>query len=303
MYRAKSLGKARYEVFDKTMHAGAMNRLQMETDLRRAIERQEFVLYYQPIVSLETGAICGMEALIRWEHPERGMIMPSNFIPVAEETGLILQIGHWGLREACRQMSEWQNQFPGGDKLHVSVNLSGKQFSQPDLIDQVTDALSDTGLDASGLKLEITESVVMEDIENATTMLKQLRALGVESSIDDFGTGYSSLSYLHRFPSSILKIDRSFVSGMCDQSENFEIIRTIIMLARNLSMTVVAEGVETKEQMMQLRALDCTYAQGYLLSKPMTATAATHFIVETPASVLLLPPSDVFIAQPCTLVA
>jgi len=278
MYRAKSLGKARHEVFDKTMHARAVSLLQLENDLRRAVERQEFTLFYQPIVSLETGAVCGVEALIRWQHPEHGMIMPSAFIPVAEETGLIVQMGQWGLREACRQMREWHVAFPSEPAFQVSVNLSSKQFSQPDLIDQITRALGDTGLDPSGLRLEITESVVMENLESATEMLKQLRDLGVEASIDDFGTGYSSLSYLHRFPISTLKIDRSFVSGMSNQSENVEIIRSIIMLARNLGMTVVAEGVETEEQLAQLRELGCKHAQGFFFARPVRAEAAAEFL-------------------------
>jgi EAL domain-containing protein (putative c-di-GMP-specific phosphodiesterase class I) len=278
MYRAKSLGKARHEVFDKTMHARAMSLLQLETDLRRAVERQEFLLYYQPIISLKTGRVCGVEALIRWRHPEHGIILPSKFIPVAEETGLILQMGQWILREACRQMREWYDRFPECAGMRVNVNLSSKQFSQPDLIEQITRTLNETGLAPAGLRLEITESVVMENIESATGMLQQLRDLGVESSIDDFGTGYSSLSYLHRFPSSTLKIDRSFVSGMSEQGENVEIIRTIIMLARNLGMTVVAEGVETREQAARLSALDCKYAQGYLFSQPVSADAAAQFV-------------------------
>ena len=303
MYRAKSLGKARHEVFDKTMHARAVNLLQLETDLRRAVERQEFLLYYQPIVVLETGEICGMEALIRWQHPEHGLIPPSKFIPVAEETGLILQMGQWGIREACRQMHQWRSQFGADIFFPVSVNLSSKQFSQPDLIEQVMSALHDTGLDATGLRLEITESVVMENIESATEMLKQLRTLGVESSIDDFGTGYSSLSYLHRFPSSTLKIDRSFVSRMCDGSDNLEIIRTIVMLARNLGMTVVAEGVETKEQVEQLHALDCNQAQGYFFSRPMAAETATRFISEACASGVKGISAGSFVSRQDTLVA
>jgi diguanylate cyclase (GGDEF)-like protein/PAS domain S-box-containing protein len=278
MYRAKSLGKARHEVFDKTMHARAVSLMQLENDLRRAVERQEFLLYYQPIVSLETGEICGVEALMRWQHPEHGLIPPSAFIPVAEETGIILQMGQWGLREACRQLREWQKQFSISPSFQVSVNLSSKQFSQPDLIEQITRALRDTGLDPTGLRLEITESVVMENIESATVMLRQLRDLGVEASIDDFGTGYSSLSYLHRFPITILKIDRSFVSGMSNQTENVEIIRSIIMLARNLGMTVVAEGVETEEQLIRLRELGCKHAQGYFFSRPVHPDAAAQFL-------------------------
>jgi EAL domain-containing protein (putative c-di-GMP-specific phosphodiesterase class I) len=297
MYRAKSLGKARHEVFDKTMHARAMSLLQLESDLRRAIERQEFLLYYQPIISLETGAISGFEALIRWQHPEHGIIPPAKFIPIAEETGLILQMGQWGIREACRQMREWQLEFSEHSAFPVSVNLSSKQFTQPDLLDQITNALIDTGLEPTGLRLEITESVVMENIETATVMLKQLHSLGIESSIDDFGTGYSSLSYLHRFPSSTLKIDRSFISGMCDQRENLEIIRTIIMLARNLGMAIVAEGVETKEQMTQLRVLGCQYVQGYYFSEPMKADIATEFIRKSNDSLWKPVPAGLFLDQ------
>ena len=303
MYRAKSLGKARHEVFDKTMHARAVSLLQLENDLRRAVERQEFLLYYQPIVSLQTGQLCGVEALIRWEHPEHGLIMPSEFIPVAEETGLILQMGQWGLREACRQLCEWRREFPGVPPFQVSVNLSSKQFSQPDLIEQITRALRDTGLDPAGLRLEITESVVMENIESATDMLKQLRDLGVEASIDDFGTGYSSLSYLHRFPISVLKIDRSFVSGMSNQSENVEIIRSILMLARNLGMTVVAEGVETGEQVAQLQELGCQNAQGYYYSRPLRAKAAAEFLSKSYNYSRTSLPSGILLPRQDTLVA
>ncbi|MGB7925107.1 MAG: EAL domain-containing protein [Pyrinomonadaceae bacterium] len=280
MYRAKSLGKTRHEVFDKAMHARAMTQLQLETDLRRAVDRQEFFLNYQPIVSLETGAIKGFEALIRWQHPEQGFISPAEFIPMAEETGMIVPIGHWVLSVACRQMKQWQEMFPSCAPLHISVNLSGRQFTQPDLIDQIKQVLSDTGLDPRSLKLEITESTVMENIDTAIDMLKQLRAIGVALSIDDFGTGYSSLSYLHRFPISTLKIDRSFVSRMADNNENTEIVRTIVMLARNLGMDVVAEGVETEEQLAQLKSLGCECGQGYLFSKPTSAELAAQAISE-----------------------
>jgi diguanylate cyclase (GGDEF)-like protein/PAS domain S-box-containing protein len=275
MYRAKSLGKTRHEVFDKAMHARAMNLLQLETDLRRAVDRREFLLHYQPIMALETGTIKGFEALIRWQHPEHGFISPAEFIPIAEETGMIVPIGLWVLAEACRQMQEWQETFPAYPPLQISVNLSGRQFTQPDLIEQIKQVLRETGLDPRSLKLEITESTVMENIDTAIDMLKQLRAIGVELSIDDFGTGYSSLSYLHRFPISTLKIDRSFVGRMADNNENTEIVRTIIMLARNLGMDVVAEGVETEEQLAQLRSLGCECGQGYLFSKPTSAELAT----------------------------
>lgn len=280
MYRAKSMGKARHELFDRGMHTRALTQLQLETDLRRAVDRQEFIIYYQPIVSLENFRLAGFEALVRWQHPERGLIPPTDFIRIAEETGLIVPLGHWVLREACFQMREWQKVIPADPPLSISVNLSSKQFMQPDLIGQVKAVLEETQIDPRSLKLEITESVVMENIEAATDMLNQLRDLGVELSIDDFGTGYSSLSYLHRFPISTLKIDRSFVSSMADNNENTEIVRTIVMLARNLGMKVVAEGVETKEQLAQLRALDCDYGQGYFFSKPTNVDDTGKLLID-----------------------
>jgi diguanylate cyclase (GGDEF)-like protein/PAS domain S-box-containing protein len=278
MYRAKARGTARHEVFDKTMHSQALSLLQMETDLRRAVERQEFLVHYQPIVTLETGRLRGFEALVRWHHPEQGLIPPIKFIPIAEETGLIVDIGHWALREACRQMREWQAQYPAGSELQMSVNLSGKQFVQPNLLGRIKGILRETGLPPRSLKLEITESVVMENIEVATSMLQQIRALEIELSIDDFGTGYSSLSYLHRFPLNTLKIDRSFVIHMSNNNENKEIVRTIVMLARSLGMDVIAEGVETQDQLAQLWALECKYGQGYFFSKPLGGKAAGELV-------------------------
>jgi diguanylate cyclase (GGDEF)-like protein len=278
MYRAKETGKARHEVFDKTMHAHAISRLQLENDLRRAIERQEFCLHYQPIVKVATGRLYGFEALVRWQHPERGLVSPMEFIPVAEETGLIVPLGRWVLEEACRQVREWQYQSPEYRSLTLSVNLSGKQLNDPKLVQQVKDILLETEFDPRRLKLEITESVIMENAEAATSLLRQLRALGLQLSIDDFGTGYSSLSYLHRFPVTNLKIDRSFVSRMGLGDENLEIVRTIVMLARNLRMEVVAEGIETQEQHAQLKALGCHYGQGYLFSRPLAPEAARAFI-------------------------
>ena len=292
MYRAKTLGKARHEVFDKAMHTRALNLLQVETDLRRAVERDEFVLHYQPIVSVGTGEVRGFEALIRWQHPERGFVSPMDFIPIAEETGIIAQIGKWVLEEACRQARAWQKKFPAHPPLQMSVNLSGKQFMKSDLIGQVREALAATGLDPRTLKLEITESIMMENIETAAETLSQLRALGLQLSIDDFGTGYSSLSYLHRFPISTLKIDRSFVGRMDATGENAEIVRTIIMLARNLDMDVVAEGVETAEQLKQLKALGCEYAQGFLFSRPLDACAAESLLEEHESSRLAAPALD-----------
>lgn len=281
MYRAKSLGKARYEVFDEGMHAHAMNLLHIETDLRRAIERKELRLHYQPIVSLTTQKIIGFEALVRWQHSERGLISPMDFIPIAEETGLIVPIGQWVLYESCRQMRQWQQQQSSAEPpLFISVNLSGKQFMQSDLLEKIRWTLNDTGLDPRSLKLEITESVVMESIEAVTSILRQLRTLGVELSIDDFGTGYSSLSYLHRLPFDTLKIDRSFVSQMSQNDENREIVRTIVMLAQSLGLKVVAEGVETVEQLAQLQFLKCEGGQGYLFSKAIDAEAAGELLTK-----------------------
>jgi diguanylate cyclase (GGDEF)-like protein/PAS domain S-box-containing protein len=280
MYQAKSLGKAQYVIFDKDMHARAMSLLQLETDLRRAIDRREFFIQYQPIVSLSSGKLTGFEALVRWHHPDRGLIPPEEFIALAEETGFVVPIGQWVLREACRQMRWWQQQFPSSLPLSISVNLSSKQFAHSSLIEQIVRTLNSTGLDPRSLKLEITESVVMENVEVATRMLEQLRALGVELSIDDFGTGYSSLSYLHRLPIDTLKIDRSFVGRICENNENREIVRTIIMLAQNLGMSVIAEGVETKEQLKELRELKCQAGQGYLFSRPLNADEATVLITK-----------------------
>jgi diguanylate cyclase (GGDEF)-like protein/PAS domain S-box-containing protein len=280
MYRAKSSGKARHEVFDREMHAHAMNLLHIETDLRRAVERGELRLHYQPIVSLSDEKVVGFEALARWQHSERGLVSPMDFIPVAEETGLIIPIGRWVLREACRQMSEWKRSDASSASLFISVNLSGKQFTQPDLLGQVTQTLEETGLDPRSLKLEITESVVMENIESAVEALESLRSLGVEVSIDDFGTGYSSLSYLHRLPIDTLKVDRSFVSRMASNNENTEIVRTIVTLAQSLDMKVVAEGVETSEQLAQLQILRCEGGQGYLFSRPLDAEAAAALLAE-----------------------
>ncbi len=271
MYRAKSLGKARYEVFDADMRASVMARLQLETDLRRALERGEFRNFYQPIVTLVSGEIAGLEALLRWQHPTRGLLGPIEFIPVAEETGLIRELGWWNLREACRQISEWRASSVAHRHLTVSVNLSAKQFLQPKLVEDIRKLLSELALPPEALKLEITESTVMGDPSGAVEMLQQIKTLGIRLAIDDFGTGYSSLSYLHRFPLDTLKIDRSFISGMGDDGEGMEIARTILPMANNLRLDVVAEGVETIQQVTLLKKLQCKYGQGYYFSKPLSA--------------------------------
>ncbi len=278
MYRAKSLGRGRYEIFDKAMDANATDLLQIETDLWRALERDELTLDYQPIVSLQTGRIAGFEALLRWIHPSRGIVSPLEFISVAEETGLIIPMGQWVLNQACRQTREWQKRYPQKPPLTISVNLSPKQFMQRDLIDQISLALDGGGLSPASLKVEITEGMVMQNVESTMQMLGQLQALGIAISLDDFGTGYSSLSYLHRFPISTLKIDQSFVSSMSNNQESLEIVRTILGLARNLKMEVIAEGVETLEQAVELRAMNCEYGQGYYFSKALNANSAVRFL-------------------------
>jgi diguanylate cyclase (GGDEF)-like protein/PAS domain S-box-containing protein len=271
MYRAKSLGKARYEVFDADMRASVLARLQLETDLRHALERGEFRNFYQPIVALASGEIAGFEALLRWQHPTRGLLGPIEFIPVAEETGLIRELGWWNLREACRQISVWRASLIAHPYLTISVNLSAKQFLQPNLVEDIRKLLGELSLSPEALKLEITESTVMADPSAAVEMLQQIKSLGIRLAIDDFGTGYSSLSYLHRFPLDTLKIDRSFISGMGDDGEGMEIARTILPMANNLQLDVVAEGVETIQQVTLLKKLQCKYAQGFYFSRPLSA--------------------------------
>ena len=278
MYRAKSLGKARYEVFDADMRAGMMARLQLETDLRGAVERGEFRNFYQPIVALDSGEIVGFEALSRWQHPTRGLVGPNEFIPVAEETGLIRELGWWNLREACRQISEWRAGSIANRHLTISVNLSAKQFSQPNLVEDIRKLLLELALPPEALKLEITESTVMADPSVAVEMLQQMKSLGIRLAIDDFGTGYSSLSYLHRFPLDTLKIDRSFISTMCEGGEGMEIARTILPMANSLRLDVVAEGVETVQQVAMLKKLECKYGQGFYFSRPLSAEGTTALL-------------------------
>jgi len=282
MYHAKSLGRARYALFQPSMRVQAVTLLQIETDLRRAIERQELRLHYQPLVSLKTGKIAGFEALARWQHPKHGLIAPAEFIPIAEDSGLIISVGYWAMLQACHQLRIWQRQFPTDPPLMISVNLSSRQFAQPNLINQVECVLAETGLEAQTLKLEITESMVMDDIEAAIATLEQIKALNVRLGIDDFGTGYSSLSHLYRFPADTLKVDQAFVSRIGLDEENNEIVRAIVTLAHNLGMTVIAEGIETQEQLALLRSLNCEYGQGYFFSEPLSHEAAESLIAASP---------------------
>ncbi len=264
MYRAKNLGRGRYEVFDAEMHRQAMDLMDLETALRHAVERDELSVVYQPIVSLNSNRISGFEALVRWHHPTRGLLLPSEFIALAEETGLIISIGEFVLREACQQVREWQRRFPNDPPFSVSVNLSPKQFRQPRFVENVMEVLHESDLDPRSLKLEITENTLMEHADANIEVVHRLAELGVQVMIDDFGTGYSSLSYLHRFRVDSLKIDRSFVRKLEEESDSWEIVRSIVTLARALGMSVIAEGVETEDQQAQLLELECEEGQGFL---------------------------------------
>lgn len=274
MYRAKANGKARYELFDVAMHAHAVEMLTLERELRRAIERNEIRVQYQPIVSMMDRKLVGFEALARWDSVELGPVSPAQFIPLAEETGLVIPLGMLVLTEACQQLHQWHCQFPSKRKPTISVNLSSKQFGQSNLVEQIKETLKNTKLDPQCLHLEITESVIMEKAQEAAQMLSQLKTLGVKLSIDDFGTGYSSLSYLHSFPFDILKIDRAFVTRMGTDKDSRGIAETILILAEKLGKQVVAEGVETEEQLAHLTASGCHYGQGYLFSRPLSPRAA-----------------------------
>jgi diguanylate cyclase (GGDEF)-like protein len=292
MLHAKSQGKARSVVYDKTMCLPARRRLRLENELRQALQNGEFILHCQPIVSVGDQAVTGFEALVRWQPPGHDLVYPDKFIRIAEETGLIVPLGLWVLQEACRTTRQWQRAFPRSQLLTISVNLSARQFIQPDLVGQVREILEETGIDPGTVRLEVTESVTMGNAERAIGILLQLKGLGIQLSLDDFGTGYSSLSYLQRFPLDILKIDRSFVSAMCRSPESLQIVGTIISLARNLNMLVVAEGAEMEAEVSYLTALRCDYIQGYFFSKPIDRMAATTMLQ---SSALWGCP-----AQPCT---
>jgi diguanylate cyclase (GGDEF)-like protein/PAS domain S-box-containing protein len=283
MYRAKARGSGTYELFDREMQAQALNRLQLETDLRRALERDEFRLHYQPIVSLKTGLVTGFEALLRWEHPERGLLYPGAFLPVAEETGLIIGISDLVLRQCCAQARRWRQRFPALDPaLTMSMNLTSHSFTHSDVESLVAQALAEADLDGRQLQLEITESVFMEDLDAVVGVLLALKSREVEFHIDDFGTGYSSLSYLHRLPTEVLKIDRSFVGRMGQAGDDGVIVRTIVELAHNLGRRVIAEGVETAEQLARLRALGCEHAQGFYFARGLPSAEAESLLDSRP---------------------
>ncbi|MGK7925181.1 MAG: EAL domain-containing protein [Spirulina sp.] len=282
MYRAKALGKARYEVFNPKMHRQALNLLHLENDLRRAFDRQEFEIYYQPIVCLKQGKIVGYEALIRWNHPQRGLITPDRFIPIAEEMGLIIPLGDWILKEACQQLKKWHDLNLGDQPSIVSVNLSVRQFAQVNPIEKIEKILQDVQLDTHYLKLEITESVLIDRPESIVRLLEEIKSRNIQISLDDFGTGYSSLSYLHRFPIDTVKIDRSFINRLDENGKNLDIVQAIIALAHNLGMETIAEGIETATQLECLRNLGCGYGQGYFFARPLNSQQAEALLASNP---------------------
>ena len=282
MYRAKALGRGRFHIFDPKMHREAIQILELENDLRRAVKKQELIVYYQPIVSLKTGLIIGFEALVRWQHPGKGLILPTEFIPVAEETGLIHAIDTWVLKTACNQLRIWQNHPAVPKPLHISVNLSAKLFLQPNFLAQIDQIISETKVNPAFLELEITESVIMENSVDVKTTLQELKERNIKLTMDDFGTGYSSLSYLHNFPLSTLKIDKSFLNLMLNNHENMGLVPAMIGIAHSMGMKAIAEGVETSEQLLQIRDLNCNFAQGNLFSEPMEPQLMLDLMLAAP---------------------
>jgi EAL domain-containing protein (putative c-di-GMP-specific phosphodiesterase class I) len=283
LYRAKANGKGRAATFDRSLEERAIERLELETSLRRALERKELKVHFQPIMSLADGRILEVEALARWDLPGRGSVPPAAFIPVAEETGMIVQLGEWVLEQACREVARWQAEYPSDPPLVLSVNLSARQFQQPRLYDDIKRIVSETGLDPRCLKLELTESIIMQDPASTAVRLQALKELGIQLAVDDFGTGYSSLSYLKSFPVDTLKIDRSFVDGLGKDSQDTAIVRSIVALAEELRLSVTAEGIETPAQWRQLRQLGCGAGQGYFFSGPVPATEMRHLLHEAQA--------------------
>ncbi|OKH39797.1 GGDEF domain-containing response regulator [[Phormidium ambiguum] IAM M-71] len=282
MYQAKMLGKGQFHVFDPTMHVAAMQALQLENDLRKAIHQDEFVIHYQPIISLITGRITGFEALVRWQHPTRGIVPPNLFIPLAEETGLINAIGKIVLSQACYQIKQWYQEKLIDESVVMSVNISARQFAQLDIVEQIDQILAETQINPQILKLEITESAFMNNFQSAKAILQKLHQRQIQLSIDDFGTGYSSLSYLHNFPVDTLKVDRSFVSQLDGTLESLGLIPAIKKIAETMKMSVVAEGIETEQQLAQLRELECEFGQGYFFAKPLPKKEATELIMASP---------------------
>lgn len=283
MYGAKARGLGEYQVYDENLHDETVTLLQLETDLRGAVERSEFSLAYQPIVRLSDGRVVGFETLARWMHPERGPVSPETFIPIAERTGAIVPLGEWLLREACGQLRRWIKRFPEGRQFYLNVNISGKQFMQPDFLDVFRRVVAETGLPGSLLRVELTESVLIENVDHMARTLAGIKGMGIRIAIDDFGTGYSSLSYLHRFPIDVIKIDRSFVVRMGERDER-DLVAVIVSIAHGMNMTVVAEGVETVEQLATLRKYACEYGQGFLFSEPLTAADAEALMDRSAAS-------------------
>ena len=284
MYRAKAEGKGRYVLFDPTMHLQVLREMQLESSLRRALENHEFEVFYQPIVNLHSGHISGFEALLRWHHSELGWVSPAEFIPIAEETGLIIPLGRWALRTACHQLRKWQQRFPVSRAMTMNVNLSAVQLRDGHLTDFIDHLLTFSGLSSDCLILEMTESLLVDHVDYNLEVLEQIRRYGIKLSIDDFGTGYSALSYLQQFPFSGLKVDRSFVSHLGTEAENPTLIKAILALASSLSLQPVAEGIETPQQLEFLRTNGCSHGQGFLLYKPMPAAAIETLLIQGPTA-------------------
>ncbi|MDK2981757.1 MAG: hypothetical protein PWQ55_2104 [Chloroflexota bacterium] len=281
MYRSKAKGLGRYEIFDSSMLASVMSRLELETDLRNALEDQQFLIHYQPILAMGSDRVLGFEALVRWQHPSKGLIQPADFIPIAEKTGLIVPLGYWILEEACRQIREWQDAYPADPPLTINVNLSPRQCAQPDLVQNIIEILKKTGLDGKYLKLELTEALIVDETRSSKSLLDKLRDMGIQVQIDDFGTGYSSLSYLQNLPIDTLKIDRSFISRLGTSPNNTEIVQMMFTLAHSLGMKVVAEGVETEQQLSSLQSMQCDYVQGFLFGRPVSGSEANKLLKKT----------------------